>query len=217
MQHMTDDGKGVPVDPRVRRTERAVLEAARALFEEQGYAATTMAQIARAADCAERTLFLRFSSKALLLRRLVDETLAGSLSAAAQPDPRRTAMLEAPTLEERLRAFAESLADTLVRTGPMFAVAREAEASEPVIAEAFDAGRRGSMRASRRLWQRLADDGLLHPGVDVDWAAETAGLLASADTYLVQRTTLGWSRDQLAAWLLRTWTHLATTPSPPAP
>ncbi|MGG5259888.1 TetR/AcrR family transcriptional regulator [Phycicoccus avicenniae] len=213
---MTDADKRVSPDPRVRRTERAVLLAARELFEQQGYAATTMAQIAERAECAERTLFLRFSSKALLLQRLVDETLAGSVSGAAQPDPRRTAMLEAPTLEERLRAFAEGTADALVRTGPMFAVAREAEASEPVIAAAFDAGRRGSMRASRRLWQRLADDGLLHPGVDVDWVAQTAGLLASPDTYLVQRTTLGWSRDALAAWLYRTWTHLATTPGPPA-
>jgi hypothetical protein len=26
-------------------------------------------------------------------------------------------------------------------------------------------------------------------------------------------TTLAWTRDELAAWLHRTWTHFATTPS----
>jgi AcrR family transcriptional regulator len=213
---MVDDGKGRAQDPRIRRTERAVLQAARELFEEQGYATTTMSQIAARADCAERTLFLRFTSKAHLLRRLVDETLAGSLVDDAPADDRRTTMFTASTLEDRLRAFAEGSADVLARTGPIFAVAREAEASEPVVAEAFDQGRRGSMAASRKLWRRLSEDGLLHPGVDVGWVSDTAGLLVAADTYLVMRTTLGWSRDDFAAWLYRTWLHLATTPSPPA-
>ncbi|MGB8380370.1 MAG: helix-turn-helix domain-containing protein, partial [Dermatophilaceae bacterium] len=130
---MIGDSKSNRVDPRIRRTERAVITAARELFESQGYAATTMAQIAHRADCAERTLFLRFNTKAELLNRVTDDTLLG----ADQPAPgrealhaRRVQMTSAPTLHERLRAWAEGAADALERTGRLFAVAREAEASE---------------------------------------------------------------------------------------
>ena len=208
---MAGTGKREGVDPRIRRTEGAVLAAAKELFERQGYAATTMSQIAQRADCAERTLFLRFSTKADLLKRVVDETFLGLADAA--PTTRRSWVRTTGTLDERLRAFTEGVADAHVRTGPMFAVAREAEASEPVIAAAFDAARRDTLATSHRMWRGLADDGLLHPDVDVAWVAETTGLLASADTYLLMTTTVGWSRDELAGWLHRTWTHFATTPS----
>lgn len=201
------------VDPRIRRTETAVLAAAKELFERQGYAATTMSQIAHRADCAQRTLFLRFHTKADLLQRVVDQTFIGPEGSAPDLAARRARMHTAATLEERLRAFAEGAADALVRTGPMFAVAREAEASEPSIAAAFDAARRHTLASSHRMWRHLADDGMLHPDIDVTWVADTTGLLASADTYLLIKTTLGWSRDDLAAWLHRTWTHFATTPS----
>lgn len=216
MHHMIGDSKSNRVDPRIRRTERAVITAARELFESQGYAATTMAQIAHRADCAERTLFLRFNTKAELLNRVTDDTLHG----ADQPAParaalqaRRARMLSGPTLHERLHAWADGAADALERTGGLFAVAREAEASEPVIAAAFDAARRDTLANGRRMWRSLADAGLLHPDVDVDWVADTTALLASADTYLLMKATLGWSRDQHATWLYRTLTHFATTPS----
>ena len=211
LHHMATDDKRV--DPRIRRTERAVLAAAKELFERQGYAATTMAQIARRADCAQRTLFLRFSTKADLLKRVVDDTFLGSVEAGPDFTTRQERALTAATLDERLRAFADGVADAHARTGPMFAVAREAEASEPVIAAAFDTARRDTLANSHRMWRQLADDGLLPPDVDVEWVANTTGLLASADTFLLLSTTIGWSRDEVAAWLHRTWTHFATTPS----
>jgi AcrR family transcriptional regulator len=208
---MGETDKGSGVDRRVRRTERAVIAAARALFERQGYAATTMSQIAQQADCAERTLFLRFNTKALLLKRVVDDTFMGLTE--GDQDVRAPRQPVTGTLQERLHDYAEDAAIALVRTGPMFAVAREAEASEPVIAAAFDAARRDTIAASHRMWQHLANEGLLDPAVDIAWVADTTGLLASADAYLLIRTTMDWSRQDLAAWLERTWTYFATTPS----
>ena len=172
-----------------------------------------MPTIAMSADCAQRTLFLRFSTKADLLKRVVDDTFRGSVEAGPDFTTRQTQALTAATLDQRLRAFAEGVADAHARTGPMFAVAREAEASEPLIAAAFDAARRDTLANSHRMWRHLAEDGLLPPDVDIEWVANTTGLLASADTFLLLSTTIGWTRDEVAAWLHRTWTHFATTPS----
>lgn len=200
-------------DPRIRRTERAVLGAARELFERQGYAATTMTQIAAAAGCAERTLFLRFRSKAELLKFVVDETFRGDPSSSEGPPDWVVRARTAPSLDGRLRAFADGTAEILDRTGPLFAVAREAETSEPFIADAFDAARRDTLANIRRMWQSLAQSGQLHRDVDVDWVADTTGLLAGADTFLLMKATLGWTRDEYADWLHRTWLHFATNPS----
>lgn len=111
-----------------------------------------------------------------------------------------------------IRFWADGAADALERTGALFAVAREAEASEPVIPAAFDAARRDTLANAHRMWRRLADDALLHPDVDVSWVADTTALLASPDTYLLMKATLGWSRDEHAAWLHRTLTHFRHHP-----
>jgi AcrR family transcriptional regulator len=85
--------------PAARRREPArkrerLLAAARSLFAERGYAATTTAQLARAAGVAEGTVFHHFTSKSGLLeavaseygRGLAEQMFAGSPSKAGVPD-----------------------------------------------------------------------------------------------------------------------------------
>jgi AcrR family transcriptional regulator len=64
--------------PEVRRREperkrERLLEAARSLFAERGYAATTTAQLAREAGVAEGTVFHHFPSKRALLEAVAGE------------------------------------------------------------------------------------------------------------------------------------------------
>lgn len=58
---------------RVAETRRAIAQAAKELFEEQGYGETTIDQIADRADVATRTLFRYFASKEALLFADFDE------------------------------------------------------------------------------------------------------------------------------------------------
>ena len=55
------------------RNRRAVLEAARALFEERGVTCVTMEEIARAAGVGKGTLYRRFPNKGVLCQALLDE------------------------------------------------------------------------------------------------------------------------------------------------
>ena len=54
-----------------------MLNSARSLFGERGYAATTVEQIAADAGVAVQTVYYTFRSKGLLLRELVEVTAAG--------------------------------------------------------------------------------------------------------------------------------------------
>lgn len=64
----------------------AITRAAAELFSEQGYAATTTQQVARAADVAEGTVFRYASSKSELLLMVINEYLE-PLVAQPQDDP----------------------------------------------------------------------------------------------------------------------------------
>jgi AcrR family transcriptional regulator len=192
-------------------TERRLVAAASALFIEQGYAATTLVDVAEHADIAPRTLYLHFPTKAALLRECIGHAIAGDAEPIRLADrPEMVRSMSAPNLDERIRQMAELTAGLMERAGPLLEVAYQAAPSEPLIAEAAAAGRADTARALREFWQRIHDDGLLPPAVDLEWLTDTATLMAHAETFLLIRKTSGWDRDTYRDWLVSTWHRLAT-------
>ena len=76
-----------------QRTREQIIAAAMRLFAERGYHATTIADIATAADVAPRTFFSYFSSKEAVVFHDLDrdlEALALAQRARASPARRRS-------------------------------------------------------------------------------------------------------------------------------
>jgi AcrR family transcriptional regulator len=73
------------------QTKRAIEDAAYRLFAERGYQATTVADIAEAADVAPRTFFAYFPSKEAVVFYNVDRDLEGLASALRDRLPGETA------------------------------------------------------------------------------------------------------------------------------
>src|SRR3712207_1765292 len=93
------------------RTRKAITDAALRLFERRGYDATTITEIAAAADIAPRTFFAYFPSK----EALVFDGIAGDLDRLAE---RLRERREGETVFEALRAWiADYIADP-ERAGP---------------------------------------------------------------------------------------------------
>ena len=63
-------------DPRVVRTRAAVIDAARTLFLRQGYAGTTMDDIAALAGLTKRTLYNNYPDKAALFVQIAADAIA---------------------------------------------------------------------------------------------------------------------------------------------
>src|ERR1700760_1697331 len=107
-----------------RRREQAaatrlqILEAAQRLFERDGYAATTMAAIAREAGVASKTVYLAFETKSGVLRALWNLRLRGDLDPAAvgERDWYRE-VLDEPDRERRLRLNARNSRAVKERAG----------------------------------------------------------------------------------------------------
>jgi AcrR family transcriptional regulator len=98
-------------DARRRRTHEAILASAARLFEAQGFAGTTVAEVARAANVSERTFYLHFPTKEDLLFdhvhgftelawRVAVESHAPS--AAARVDAAVRALVDAATSDDAL-------------------------------------------------------------------------------------------------------------------
>ena len=127
------------------------------LFLRDGYAATTLAAVADAARVGHRTVYVRFGTKAALLKRVVDVAVAGDTRPidVASRDWFQTA-LTAPTLAERIAASASGSASALMaRAGDLIAIAEQAAPAEPDIAAAARAGREGTRDAIRLFFTRL--------------------------------------------------------------
>lgn len=195
-------------------TEQRILHAATAMFLADGYTATTLTGVAHRAGVGERTVYVRFGSKAQLLKRAIDVAIVGDtlpLDVASRDWSRRS--LTAATLEERLLAHSTGARGLMERAGGLIAVAQQAAAAEPLIARSAQQGRSATMAAIRLLWERMHADGLLHAGVDLEWVIDTSSLLGAAETYVLMTRLLRWDPDTYQAWFYRTCLHFATTPS----
>jgi len=198
---------------RVARTEADLVEAARALFLEQGYVATTLAQIARRAGLADRTVYLRFGTQASLFRRVVDQAVVGD----AEPidvahRPRTRDAMTADTLAERLEALAEVSVGIADRAGALFEVAAQAEGLEPEVADAAQAGRRATTDLCRSFWAQARADGLLADGGDPISLAVLTDLLVCADTVVHLRRAGAWSVPAYRALIVETLTARSRPP-----
>jgi AcrR family transcriptional regulator len=205
-------GEGVTLrQAQTALTEQRILAAATELFLADGYVATTLEAVARRGRVAARTVYVRFGTKAALFKRVVDVAIVGDAEPVGVLD--RDWMIQAmtaPTLAGRIAAGAAVGRQIMQRTGPLFAVAQQAAAVEPLIAGFWQEGREQSRHAQEVFWTRLADDGLLPPGIDLTWLIDTASTMAAAENYLLVSRMLGWDLDAYQDWLTVTWTRLLT-------
>ena len=194
----------------IRQTEDRIIAAATELFLAEGYVATTLEAIARRAQVGARTVYVRFGTKAALFKRVVDVAIVGdTLPIDVLSRDWAQAAVTAPTAAERIAAGASIGRQIMERTGALFAVAQQAAAVEPLIAGFWQQGREQSRHAQAVFWSRMAEDGLLDPGVDLAWVIDTASILGSAETYLVITRMLGWDLDEYENWLVTTTARLS--------
>jgi AcrR family transcriptional regulator len=150
-------------------TRLSVLAAARELFVEQGYAATSVQAVAERAGVSLDTVYATVGRKAQLLLAVHDMALAEGPTPvpAGQRDYVR-AVEEAPSAEAKIRTYAAAMGRVLPRSVPIMRALQEAGATEPecaaqhrAISERRAANMRlfvAGLRAAGGLREDLTDD-----------------------------------------------------------
>lgn len=182
-------------------TRRAVLDAARALFEERGYVATTIEAIAARAAVSPETVYATFRNKRSLLATLVDVSIAGDDDPAPvlQRDWVRQ-MLDEPTRRRRLELLARHGRAILERRASVDEVVRGAAAADPEIASLLDQGRAERLAGQRELLRILAGPDALRPGLTLEAAADILFAVGSPEVYRLLVAGRGWTPQRFESW-----------------
>jgi AcrR family transcriptional regulator len=175
-----------PLRERQRQeTRAAVIEAAEERFVEQGYATTSIAEIARAAGVSPETVYTTFGSKRELLRAVVLAAATAVVEGEVVVGPELLERVRAePDARRRLELMGEATSELMRRVGPLDEVVRAAAAGDPEIAALEAETEAQKLRDVRALVALLADVGPLRmserDATDVIWAlGQSTGLYRS--------------------------------------
>jgi AcrR family transcriptional regulator len=202
----SDRGPGTAApQARTRRTKASVVEAARALFDERGYAATTIEAISDRSDTPQATIYRLFSSKLGILKAVIDVAIAGDDEDVAMADrPQVRELLSAPDAEQRLAQFAALLRGLMARTAPVHRLLADAARSDPDAASLLAEIARQRQEGQRRVARSLARSGALRADLRERDAADVIHALASPEVYGLLVLDRGWSGERYERWIADT-------------
>lgn len=201
----SDRPAGAPPQARTRRTRAAVVEAARGLFVERGYGATTIEAISEASDTPQATIYRLFSSKLGILKAVLDVAIAGddeSVPMLARPEVR--ALLNDRDPKNQLAGFAALLRDLMSRTTPVHRILTDAARSDEDAAALLKEVARQRQEGQRNIARSLARADALRPGQNERMAADIIYALASPEVYGLLVLDRGWSGYRYEQWVRQT-------------
>ena len=194
------------------QTRRDILDAAQALFERDGYAATSVDAIAGQANVARATVFATAGTKADILKALRDRALAGDddpVPVTARPWFRE--VVGAPDARHAIQLHARNIRNMCERAAGLEAVLTAAASADPQLRGLHADSRRQRGAGARKVAELLDRKGPLRPGLGLDTAADLLFALASPELYLLLVTARNWTPSRYQHWLAETLTQQLLT------
>lgn len=178
--------------------------AARDLFVEQGYPATTMEAVAGRAHVSVKTVYNAYANKASLLRAVWDLSLKGDLDDAPIADRAwYTTLLAEPDPHRQLALVAENSRIVKTRIGPLLKVIRGAAPVDEDLAALWALIQSDYWENQHVIVQSLASKGGLRHDLDVRRATDLLWTLNHPDVWLLLVDQRGWSPGEWEKWFLQ--------------
>ena len=182
-------------------TQRAIVEAAHALFLERGYHATSVGAVAAQAGVAVQTIYNSVGSKRDLLSRVLDYAAAGERAPTPVPAFMRDQAERELDPQHIIDQLVEFWRSGMERVGPVFRVIRQAAALDPEVAELERQRAEQRLRNYGIAARILGERGALREGLSPDDAAAVIFTLGHPDQYRFLVHELGWPVDRWAEWV----------------
>jgi AcrR family transcriptional regulator len=189
------------------RTRVAILDAARELFTERGYAATPMTAIADRAGVALDTVYASAGRKPELAMLLIETAISGTGQAIpAEQRDYVQAIQAAPDASTKIGLYAAAITAIAPRMALVLGIIRQAAPGEPELAALWTeiAERRA---ANMRLF--IADLAAVAPlRLDPDEAADIVWATNATELYHLLVGQRGWTPQRYQHFLTDTWHRL---------
>jgi AcrR family transcriptional regulator len=189
------------------RTRAAILDAARELFTERGYAATPMTAIADQAGVALDTVYASAGRKPELARLLIETAISGTDQAipAEQRDYVR-AVQAAPDAATKIAIYAAAVTAMAPRLVLVLGIIQQAAHTEPELDRAWSQIAERRAANMRRFVADLANAAPLR--LDPDQAADIVWATNATEMYQLLVSQRGWSPQRYEQFLTDTWQRL---------
>ncbi|TDU88216.1 TetR family transcriptional regulator [Kribbella voronezhensis] len=187
---------------RARERRRAVVAAAQELFEREGFRATTIAAVARAAGVSAESIYKGFGTKAALAKAVFDFVVAGDdepvpmaerpevQAVRAEPDPRR-----------KLALYAEGLARRQHRSAKVQLLIRDGRHVDDTLEGVWQKLLAERLHGMTLLAADLHATGRLRPGLDADEVRDLLWTYISVELYELLVLNRGWPLRRYTTWL----------------
>jgi AcrR family transcriptional regulator len=183
-------------------TRREILDAARRLFERQGYAPTTMAAIAAEAGVALRTVYVAFETKSGVLRALWHLTLRGDEDETPMGGrPWFREVLDEPDPARQMRLVARNGRLVKLRIAGLMEVIHGAAPVDPDIDVLWRRIRTDFHALLRTIAEGLDARGALRAGLGVERAADVLWALNDPALWQALVRERAWTPDEYEDWL----------------
>jgi AcrR family transcriptional regulator len=193
--------------PRARRRDSAkatqwrIVNAAYELFRDQGYAATTMAQVAERAGVAVQTVYFGFHTKPALLSRAYDFAVLGEEGPQSpQSQAWYRAMEGEPEIASALRHVVAGVGRVERRVLPIALAAQIASDADPETRRVMEMHEQWRVDGFRGILAILCTKAPLRPGVSLERATDALLFFLGTDAYRFLVQERGWTFDEWVDW-----------------
>lgn len=186
-----------------QETRRHILEAARKLFMERGYAGTTAEAIAAAAGVSAQTIYAIFKNKKKILVSLMNVSPTTGVEDHTPMSERPNVQAVAQERDQRrqLQMFAQVVANNLDQVAAVFEIMTEAAKIEPDFERIVEKLNKQRLEHMTDAVRQIAANGAFREQIDETYARDIVWTFSSGQVFLLLTTERGWSKDKYAGWL----------------
>jgi AcrR family transcriptional regulator len=194
------DTSGRREQARARR--RAVVVAAKQLFERDGFRPTTIAAVAERAGVSAESIYKGFGTKAALAKAVFDFVIAGD----DEPVPvwqrsEADAIRAEPDVRRKIQMYARGLAERQQRSAKVQILIRDGGHTDETLAALWRQLLAERLTGMTMLGRHLIESGQLREGIDLDEVRDVLWTYTAVELYELLALQRGWPLDRYAGWI----------------
>jgi AcrR family transcriptional regulator len=190
---------------RARQRRRTVVMAAQELFENDGFRATTLADVANRAGVSVKGLYNMFGSKAELAKAVFDLVIAGDdepIAVAQRPE--HQAMRDEAEIRRKIAMFVEGMVRRQQRSARVQILIRDGRHVDDSLAHVWEQLSEEAFTGATTVGRLFLETGQLRPGIELDEVADVLWNYFMIDGYERLVLERGWDIQRYTDWLTAT-------------
>ncbi|MEV6893285.1 helix-turn-helix domain-containing protein [Kribbella sp. NPDC051137] len=199
---------------RARQRRLDVVIAAQALFEADGFQATTISAIAKQAGVSAESIYKGFGTKAALAKAVFDFVIAGDDEPVPVMDrPETKQVLDEPDVRRKIQRYVAGAVSRQTRSARVQIAIRDGRHGDDTLRATWQSVLDERLRGMTILGRHFLETGDLRPGITPDEVADVLYTYISVELYELLVLQRGWTPEQYGDHLV---TAITATLCPPS-